>query len=313
MDDKTLGKQLPGHGSLETGSEKSKSGRAFHARSSGKQGSSGGRIPEVPLTVSVSQQASSAQSLSFEQTYCDLEDILDGAGDASPLTTRAPDDQPHYRNPDSPKPVSAPSDQQQSLGFSTPGFIAAVGSATLAFWFGVFIVISKFQLIEWFFLGSFSMHLRSVYSVTFGESDVPQDFGVIFMVLGWLIWSLAVGMVVISIGQFVNAFAKLLTRREPVGWTDGVNGTLGICAVFLLVAIVFSQISFAKQENLALDVYERPFVEAGEHLDNVSLIRKDIEDRNRSFTISMLAVATVPMTVFGLSMIRLYTKSSHVT
>ena len=80
--------------------------------------------------------------------------------------------------------------------------------------------------------------------------------------------------------------------------------------MFLLVAIVFCQSTFTKHEQRALDVYEQPFANEGERLENVTLLRAEIDKRNRSFTTSMLVGATVPMSIFALSMVRLFTKSS---
>ena len=96
-----------------------------------------------------------------------------------------------------------------------------------------------------------------------------------------------------------------------MGWADGLASTLGVCAVFLMVGLVFSQSSFSNQQARLLDEYEMPFAVEGEKLENVSRLRDEITAENRSFTTSMLVGAAVPMSIFVLSMVRLFTKSSE--
>lgn len=268
--------------------------------------------PEVSITVSPSKSESNPKSQRpfFDQTYGDLDEILAGAGDASPLMVRptpADSDESDLNSQNGRASISHPSPKHKSL---TLGFLAALCSATLAIWFGLFVASSRFQIVDWFLVSGFSTHLYSVFNVTFGESEVPFMFQIMFAILGWLVWGVAIAMVLTGVGQFVNAFAKLLTGRQLLSWSDGLVGMLGVSAVFMLVAIVVCQASFASQEHLALDAYERPFVAEGERLENVARLRAVIDERNRSFSISMLAGATVPLSIFFLSIVRLFTKSS---
>lgn len=277
-----------------------------------------GRIsaPEVSVTLTPSRSGSpTRQRPVFEQTYGDLDDILSSVGDASPIrvpNTREDSLDTTSRQSES-KAVSSGGRPAVQLDSSTAGFLAALVSATLAFWFGLFVVVSRFQSFDSFLLGGFYRHLSSVYSVSFGDGAVPTVFQVAFSLLGWLIWIVAVALTVFAIVQFVNAFTQLLTGRQPVSWADGLTGTLGVVAVFLMVGIVFCEVSFANHELRALDAYEQPFVEEGERLANVARLREIIEDRNRSFVISMLIGAAIPMFVFSLSMVRLFTKTGSST
>jgi len=262
-------------------------------------------VPQVPLTVKVKdgsgKQAKTDKPL-FDQTYGDLDEILESAGDASPLI---------IKNTPEPAVAEPPTESVRSRKgtASSFGFLAALSSATLAFWIGVFIVGSRFQVFEWILLGGFSRHLQSIYSSTFGESKVPSGYSVAFQSMGWILWTVALVMILFAVGQFVNSFIKLLTGRQPLAWMDGLVAASGVAIVFLLLAIVFSQSSFAKYEHRMLDSYEQPVVAEGEHLENVTRLRLLVDDRDRSFTTTMLVACTVPMSIFVLSMVRLFTKN----
>lgn len=167
------------------------------------------------------------------------------------------------------------------------------------------MVTSRFSIVDGILLQGFSDHLRSVFTASFGLAEIPAIYRVLFLVFGWLLWGVAVAMILIAIAQFVNAFVNLLTNRQPAGWSDGFAGALGVSALFLLVAIVFCQSSFANQERRLPDEYKQPFEAEGERLENAK-----IDDRNRSFTTTMLVGATIPMSIFALSMFRLFTESS---
>ncbi len=266
--------------------------------------------PEVPLTVSVSKSASRQRSKRplFEQSYGDLDEILSGAGDASPLVARPSPVETGEREVSSQISSVSTGPVSVTRKSSTPGFFAALGSATLAFWFGLLVVGARFEPVNWLLLSGFSSHLRSVFFATLGVSEIPTSFRIMFVVLGWLLWGVAVVMILTALTQFVNAFAKLLTDRQPASWSDGMAGALGVSAMFLLVAIVFCQAWFATREHQAFNVYEQPFAAQGERLENITLLREKIDSRNRSFTTTMMIGATVPVAIFALSMLRLFTK-----
>jgi hypothetical protein len=274
-------------------------------------------VPQVSLTVQTTEPRSRPprqQEPIFDQTYGDLDDILEGAGDAKPVVVRP---RPEPEVDSSTKKMNGQTESKlansksitSKLTASTIGFLAALLSATLAFWFGLFVASSRFQIINWLLLDRFSVHLHSVYHAIFGESEISSGYALLFQSVGWILWSLAFAMILIAVGQFVNAFFKLITQRQVVPWTDGLAAASGVAVVFLLLGIVFCQSSFAKQEHRTLDAYEQPVVEEGEHLANVTRIREVIDQRDRSFTTTMLVACSVPMLVFIFSMVRLFTKN----
>ncbi|MFT5304380.1 MAG: hypothetical protein ACI87E_002527 [Mariniblastus sp.] len=280
------------------------------------------RVPQVDVEevseVSPSSRSNSSGiglpvSSAFGDAYGDLDSILDGAGDASPLRV-------------SPRDETAPSDRDANgtpngdsadlnarppkFDSRTLGFMAALASGAMAFGFGLFVCVSRFQLIDLLFINQFSTHLRSVFGGVFGDTELTAGFQTMFLVLGWMLWGAAVLLMLLGAAQFINAFTKLVFQRQIAAWSDGLAAAFGIVLVFLLVALVFSQTSWANHENFILDGYERPVVAEGEHLDVVDRVRGAIDERSRSFTTWMLFAVSIPFSIFVASMVRLFTKTS---
>lgn len=280
------------------------------------------RVPQVDVEevseVSPSSRSNSSgiglpASSAFEDAYGDLDSILDGAGDASPLRV-SPRDEPAPSDRDA---NGTPNGDSADLSASPPkfdsrtlGFMAALASGAMAFWFGLFVCVSRFQLIDLSFINQFSTHLRSVFGGVFGDTELTTGFQTMFLVLGWLLWGAAVLLMLLGAAQFINAFTKLVFQRQIAAWSDGLAAAFGIVLVFLLVALVFSQTSWANHENFILDGYERPVVAEGEHLDVVDRVRGAIDERSRSFTTWMLFAVSIPFSIFVASMVRLFTKTS---
>jgi hypothetical protein len=181
--------------------------------------------------------------------------------------------------------------------------------AKLAFWFGIFVAVARFQIVDRMLLSDLSRHLQSVNSATLGNSDVPREFQILFVSLGWVLWGVAVALVLVGVAQFINAWVKLLVDRQPLRRADGLAATLGVCGLFLMVAMAFAQASFANHQHRLLDAYELPVVAANERLENVSRLRAEIDAPNKAFTTSLLVGATVPLAIFVFSAVRLFTKS----
>ncbi len=242
----------------------------------------------------------------FNQSYSDLESILEGIGDAAPIAVRPPDED------DQAEEQSAPSSKQRQG--SPIGLLSALLSGTLAFWFGVFALISKFAVVEWSTIG-FSQTLHRVYNGEFGDGELSalelsRGYQVLFSVYGWVFWSLAVCLMVFGAAQFLNSLYRLITKRHFFRRIDGWTATSGVVVLFLMVGWVFAQSSLQREQHKFLNEYEKPATVNGESLEVVTQLRDKVDGQHRVTRNWILVGALVPMSVFVLSMTRLLTLSS---
>lgn len=247
--------------------------------------------------------------LEFDNLYGDLDAILDGVGDASPVMASRRSISSGANEGEARPHDTAATKTSAKTNTATIGFLAALGSATLGFWFGILILVVRFHEFNAIGLDQFSQSLQSAYLSAFGAADVPPIHATIFVTVGWVLWLMGFMLVVVSMVQIVNAFSELIFRKQFAGWADGVVATVGVVAVFLMVALVFTQTSFRRQLNNSLDDLERPAVVAGEHLPHVEQFRQEYNEMNRRFTITILVGAAIPMSIFVLSLIRLFVQS----
>jgi hypothetical protein len=240
----------------------------------------------------------------IDDAYGDLDEILRGQGDPAPLTVRPQSVTPATAENPVPGPGGEP-----PLRLSNLGFLAALGSATLAFWFGLVIFVSRFQIVDFALLSHFCETLQSVYLAVFGLAEVPRSFQLVFIALGWAFWIVGTALVLFGVMQFANAFFRVLSGRSLIGWSDGMTAAMGVCAVFLMVAMLFAHVSFTKQQNRLLDEYEKPTVLDRGPIGNVELLRAEIDEDGKTFQTTMLVASAIPMSIFVLSMVRLFLKT----
>lgn len=240
----------------------------------------------------------------LEDAYGDLDKILGGQGDAAPLMIRSPVEAPA----DSDQPTRGPGDRQKQRP-SSFGFLAALGSATTACWFGVLVVIARFQIVDLPLLSEFAETLQSVFQAVFGMAEVTRPFQLLFMGLGWALWGVGIALVIFGLAQFANAFFRILFGRSLMGWSDGLVAAMGVCGLFLMVAMVFTHASFTKQQNRLLDQYDQPSVLDRGPIGNVELLRDEVNNQGASFRTTMLVGSAVPMSIFLLSMVRLFLRT----
>jgi hypothetical protein len=265
------------------------------------------RQQHKPKSHGSDQPNRSGQSPVFGETYGDLDEILRGQGDPAPLVVR-----PQPVPPDAAEQTRTDAEGPKPHGPSTFGFLAAIGSATLAFWFGVLVVVSRFQIVEVPLLNNFSVTLESVYLAAFGTADVSPTFQNIFVSLGWALSIVAGALMLFAVAQFINAFVRILFRHSFMDWSDGMTAAAAVCALFLMVAMVFAHASFTKQQHRLLDEYERPTVLDRGPIGNVDLLRAEIVDAETTFRTTMLVGAGIPMSIFMLSMARLFFKTPEI-
>jgi hypothetical protein len=262
-----------------------------------------GRTIEIPITVSVSSPGT--EKPLFNDTYGDLDDILAGAGDSAPLKVPEPQE-PATAASDESTSIKAPS---ASAVPSQVGVIAGLLSATLAVWFGTLIATSKFALIDWPLIRNLSNPLQNLFYVSFGEAEVTTTFNAVFLLLSWILWLASLALIAFGIGQFLNTFVQLLFRRPFINRIDGLIGTCAATILFLMIAIIFTQITFSNAEYRRLEGYNLPFSTEQEKLANVIQLQATEGDRSDSFTNGMLFGSAVPFSIFALTMLRLFTKA----
>ena len=236
----------------------------------------------------------------FNQSYSDLESILEGTGDAAPIVVPPPEE---YRDKDDQSEEAVKSKR----GGSPVGFLSALLSGTLAFWFGVFALISKFKVIDQFLTSGFSQALNRLYAGDFGSLELRPVYQTLFSVLGWVFWGVALCLMILGATQFLNSLYRLLTKRHFFRRIDGMTATFGALAMFLMVGWIFAQASLQRDQHKFLNEYERPATIIDKELEVVTLLRTEVDAQHRITQRWLLAGALIPMSVFVLSMTRLLT------
>ena len=256
-----------------------------------------------PPAKSPQPKPAEAEEPIFGQSYSDLDAILEGAGDAAPIVARPPQESRDAQTPD------AETVLKKRRG-SPVGLVSALLSGTIAFWFGVFALVSKFKIIDQLLTSGFSNALHNVYTGDFGlteASEVNERYQAIFSALGWAFWLVALCLMIFGATQFLNSLYRLFTKRHFIRPIDGLTATCGVVALFLMVGWIFAQASKERAQHKFLNEYERPATVVGEELEVVTLLREEIETQHTLTRNWLLAGALVPMSVFVLSMTRLLT------
>ncbi len=245
----------------------------------------------------------------------DFEDALEAIPTSDP-SNRIPSNQA----------VSVRSSVHESLGLQSPAddsaenstnaktsntkpalsLLAAICCSTLAFWFGLLIVMSRFKNIDQFLLRDFTEMIRDINAGRFGSEMMAAELQTGFGVVGWIIWSVALLMMVLSACQFANAILQLFYRRQVLGWVDGFMAAAGIVFIFLAVVTLFLHSSHMTNLKRKLNEQSNQGAVGESNPDNISLISDRYDERSKKFIMVMLVSSMVPMTIFVLSMIRLF-------
>jgi hypothetical protein len=196
---------------------------------------------------------------------------------------------------------------------TTISFLAVVVSASLAFWFGLLIVVSRFTTVDQILLHPFSIAVGNLNAGRFGLDEMAPGLKIGFVICGWAIWTVAATMVLFAPLQLFNAVAQLFVRRQIFRLIDGLMATCGVLLVFLLVATLFLHASHMANLNRQLNQFDSPqAIAAGaSERQNVQRIREQYQADSRSFMTVILAGGLVPLSIFSCSMLRLLTSQFH--
>ncbi len=248
-------------------------------------------------------QPVAAEEPIFNQSYSDLESILDGVGDASPVVVRPPEP---ARDRESQSGGEAPNKRKGS----PVGFLSALLSGTLAVWFGVFAMTSKFKIIHQWLTSGLSQAFHRMYSGNFGSwelNEVNERFETFFMTYGWAFWLVTLCLMIFGATQFLNSLYRLFAKRNFFRSIDGLTATCGVVALFLLVGWIFAQASIERAQHKFLNEYQKTATQDGGELEVVTSLREEIDGQHKLARNWLLVGALVPMLVFVLSMTRLLT------
>ncbi len=293
--------------------------KQLDAPNGGKNASSS-PIPTVEVKVEKT-------SLMVDDHFSDLDDILSGRGlvdeprarstgtrtspprNAKPVhrPTR-PDVAEEYRPEHGPPPeiFEAPIEKPPSKG-ATIGLLAVIASATLAFWFGLLIVLVRFVEIEQVLLKRFADTITALNVGKFGTEKISESIQFGFVAIGWAMWVVALLLMLFAIGQFLNGIIKLFIGRSLLRWVDGSVAGLAIVFVFLVVGSLFLQSSHMTALNRELNQFENPGAVGESSPQNVMMIRESYRKRHREFMTVMAISGIIPFSIFAFSMVRLFT------
>ncbi len=273
-------------------------------------------VPIVPVAKSRSQSRDQrlrrkSKKPQAVEAFSDLDSILEGVGDASPILARPQVNRERRQNEGAEAGPRATETPRHSIQRSIVGFVAALLSATLAFWFGVFAVISRFEVIDHVILGRLSTTLNSVYRASLGDAEVPARIQTMFVSLGWAFWGVMLLLILFGVAQFCSALFKVVAGRHLFSWCDGLTASLGVVALFLMVCMTFTHISFQRHHHKFFDDYEKSAVAEGGHLENVTVIRGKFDRQQAEIRTDLILSAVISATVFGISMVRLFASSGE--
>lgn len=277
------------------------------------------------LTTSNAQDSVDLSSAAvFENSYSDLDDILSGHGSTAPLSATTPPVPEHLpvaapaieakgaiternsspKSPAKQRPES--SDGYGSTGMSV-GFIAAFLSGSLATWFSLLVLSSRFTVFQLQPLNRVSQTLHDMSHGTSGDLSLSVGLEHSFVLLSWAIWITAVCLIVLAVAQLVNAFAKLLRGRRLLPGVDGITGLTAVVLLFMLLSTLFIHFSHMRQLNREL------IQNAGGQLDETTVLGRNAQqiqqthaNHSRQFITSMTAASCVPLCVCLLSLSRVY-------
>lgn len=279
---------------------------------------------EVQQTIRSGQPMVSKPTSAMEQHYSDLDQILASSGEPD-LPVRAAAEH-HFRPTQfSPPPVAASHHSRVNstvrestvvAGSSsirlTISFLAVVASASMAFWFGSLVALSRFTKFDHFLLRGFTETLTNINTGQFGLEELAPGLKIGFVITGWAIWSMAVVMIVLAVLQFGSALIQLFIQQQPLRWVDGLMGACGVALLFLFVATLFFHATHSANLKRPLRQFDsKETVLAGEsEMQNVRRILDQYDSESQRFMIVMLAAGLAPLSVFGCSMVRLMTRTS---
>lgn len=251
-------------------------------------------VPTVDVQVN--------QELVVDDHYNDLDELLaaNNYEDVSELV-RVPDREIAIPAELVTKPPAVNSVTRSSLAL-----VAAIAAATIAFWFGLLVVMQRLTQFDNVLLSYFQQTYAGINSASFGDDEITSGLRLGFIVAGWTMWAAGLAMGLLAVGQLLNALVQLFIQRQLFRWADGLMATLSIVFVFLAVSCLFLHASHMTNLNRELNKVV-PAATANEFVPaNVQRIRDQYNKRNRAFTIVMLVSAAIPMTIFTFSMTRLF-------
>lgn len=246
------------------------------------------------------------KNLVVDDHYNDLDELL--AGSAHDDTEYAEDPVGDIEVPAGlvDLPAAAPTSSKSSLAL-----LSAIVSATIAFWFGLMVVMTRFTEFDQILLTYFQQTLAGIVSGDFGNEEVAPGFKLGFVVIGWSMWGFGLAMAMVAIGQLFNALLELILHRQLVRWADGLMATISIVFVFLVVGSLFLHASHLSGLNRELNKIA-PVGTATEFVPpNVLRVREQYSERNKTFLTVMLISGAIPLSVFAFSMVRLFTTAGE--
>jgi hypothetical protein len=255
-------------------------------------------IPTVAVQVN--------KNLVVDDHYSDLDELLAGNGHEDAEFVG-----PLGGEIEVPAGLIDPPVAARSSSISSLALLSAIASATIAFWFGLLVVMARFAEFDQILLTYFQQTFAGIISGSFGYEEVAPGFKLGFIVIGWSMWVIGLAMLVVAIGQLLNALIQLFLHRQLVRWADGLMATISIVFVFLVVGSLFLHASHMSGLNRELNKIV-PVGTADEFVPpNVQRVREQYEQRNRTYLTVMLISGAIPLSVFAFSMVRLLASSDE--
>ena len=187
------------------------------------------------------------------------------------------------------------------------GFLAAVLSSCAAGGFSLFVLLSRFSVLNYQPLNFVSQTLHDLNRGTFGDLSVSAGLERSFVLLSWTIWVAAACLLGLAVGQLINAFAKLFRRRRLLPGIDGMTGLTAVAMLFMILSTLFVHFSHMRQLNRELHQNAGGQIDENTVLGRNFLERQTVHDNHsRQFMTSILVASGPPLFVCLLSLSRVY-------
>ena len=135
-----------------------------------------------------------------------------------------------------------------------------------------------------------------------------------FIGIGWAVWSVGALLVLMGIGQILNAFVQLVFQKPIFRWADGLVSALSIAAIFGFLCLFFTQTNLHDALLESLEQYG-PLEQNGEDglvgNENVVRLASEYGAMSSRFNSAIFVAAGVSASIFILSMVRLFSNASN--
>lgn len=283
-----------------------------------------GQVPAPKKEKLRSPQPVSTKPL-MADSFADVDDILNGGVDASPLNPRRESAPPEHsvsnasgevRSPNAhlrPSIKSVHQDQTpsaigQDAKSESPqftSFLSLIGGGAGIFFSVLALATRQIPFadspLEWLGEPMFGM-----YQAAYGSGAIEGIYKSLFLGLGWMLLVVAIATLITSFFLALRGMIRMVFGKGILGWSRGFSALLGVVGLFTLMAILLTQFAHHDYLQAELNRIDGGAVGLIQDLENVKLIREQYEMESQRFRFAIYFLASLPGTLFLAATINLF-------